>query len=136
MNTQEIIKEVRKSKGPGIYRTTSYYNSTVPYSYNPGNNNGTSGMNPSFVSDDSFLKNLHIKNNQTIKGNNNFFSTNPVKIKNIEGHFINNTRSLKSCNDVNEKDYFNLGFRTNNSIKKVHVNFETRVGVDSRHIKR
>lgn len=138
MNTKEILREVRQSKGPGQYQTTNYYNSLVPYSYEPGNTNGTYGINPTNVADDSFLRNLHIKNNNTIKGNYNYMPQKQNKIDDVKGHLVNDTRDNKSCNDVFEKDYFKLGYRTNDGVKNVqkHINFDTRVGIDSRHSRR
>jgi len=138
MNTEAILKEVRQSKGPGKYQTTNYYDSLVPYSYDPGNNNGTYGINPRNIADDSFLRNLHIKNNKTIKGNYNYMYQKQSKVDDVKGHIVTDTRNNKSCNDVFEKDYFKLGYRTNEGVKDVqkHINFDTRVGLDSRHSRR
>ena len=138
MNTEEILREERQSKRAGQYQTTNYYNPVVPYSYDPGNMKGTYGINPSNVTDDSFLKNLHIKNNKTIKGTYNYMYQNQPKIENVQGHMVNVTRKHKSCNNVFEKDYFRLGYMTNDGVKDAqkHINFDTRVGIDSRHSKR
>ncbi len=138
MNTDEILREERQSKKPGQYQITNYYQSMVPYSYDPGNNKGTYGINPSNITDDSFLRNLHIKNNHTIKGNYNYMSQKQPNVGNVKGHIVNDTRKNKSCNEVFEKDYFKLGYRTNDGVKDVqnHINFDTRIGIDSRHSKR
>lgn len=138
MNTDEILKEVRQSKKPGQYQTTNYYKSDIPYSYAPGNNKGTYGINPGNITEDSFLRNLHIRNNQTIKGNYNYMPQKQQNVENVKGHIVKDTRTNKSCNDVFEKDYFKLGYRTNKGVKDVqkHINFDTRIGIDSRHSKR
>jgi hypothetical protein len=138
MNTDAILKDIARSKGPGKYQTTNYYNTSVGYSYNPGNNGYTSGINPSNVSDDTFLRNINIKNNKTINGNTNYMQQQTAKAQNYEGNLVNITRDSKSCNNVFEKDYFNMGFRTNEAVvdAQKHINFDTRLGIDSRHTRR
>lgn len=134
MNTEEIIKEVRQSKGPGYYQLSQYYNTATTNCLNPGNNAYTNGLNPNLVDDDSFLKNINKKFNRTIKGNDNFMSKKDYKLNYAECFETNDTRNRKSCNDVLEKDYFNLGFRTD--IRNDKVMFGNGIGIDSRHIKR
>lgn len=136
MNTKEILKEEKQSKGPGMYQTTSYYTNFAPYSYMP--NKGTSGLNPDKIADDTFLKGINLKNNRTIRGNANVMQPRIENISYTEGHVVVDTRTNKSCNDVFEKDYFKLGYRTNNAVvdAQKHINFDTRVGIDSRHTKR
>lgn len=138
MNTEAILKDIARSKGPGKYQTTNYYDKSASYSYNPGNNGYTSGINPMNVSDDTFLRNIHIKNNKTIKGNTNYMQQTTSNVKNYEGNIINITRESKSCNDVFQKDYFKMGFRTNEAVvdAQKHINFDTRLGIDSRHVRR
>jgi hypothetical protein len=136
MNTNEILREEKQNKAPGTYQITNYYSTYTPYSYNPGNNNGTLGLNPNKISDDSFLKNLQIKNNKTIKGNNNYIYQKQDKIDYVDAHIINDTRNKKSCNDINEMDYFKLGYRTNDALKNAKNMASFYIGIDSRHSKR
>lgn len=136
MNTNEILREEKQSRAPGSYQTANYYGTYTPYSYNPGNNGGTSGLNPSKIADDSFLKNLHIKNSNTISKNNNFIYQKQDKIEYVDAHIINDTRNKKSCNDVNEMDYFKLGYRTNDALKGASNPASFYIGIDSRHVKR
>jgi hypothetical protein len=138
MNTDEILKDIKRSKGPGLYQTTNYYSPSVSYSYNPGNNGSTFGLDASRIEDDTFLRNIHIKNNKTIRGNTNYmYRKNPV-VEPVIGNLVNDTRETKSCNDTFEKDYFKMGYRTNAGVldAQAHIDFDTRLGIDSRHSRR
>lgn len=135
-----VLREIRQNKLAGKYQLANFYDNSTPYSYTAGNNNITfnGGINPQNISDDSYLKNLQIKNNKTIKGNDNFLNrpTKPVNL--ISGFQVNETRRRKSCNDINDKDYYLLGYRTNSAVIGIqnHINYDTRTGIDSRHVKR
>lgn len=128
---QEVLKQIKESKGPGEYMTTNFtpmnghgvFNSSVGYG-----NSYSGHVSKLNVDSDSFLKNLHIRNSKSIVYN-------PIKEEiNFKPNFIS---TIPSSTDTRVKKIQNdtfgiLSYQQNvNQVLPNKVNY--KIGMDSRH---
>lgn len=137
MNTIDINKQVliqiNESKSAGNYSTRSFYDNSFGIINNAGYNNNTfnGGINPMFIGDDSFLKNLNVKNSKATGKMNNPL---PVYKPNIDvkvGIVSNNTRTNRACNTSLDFDYTKSHFNPHLVDPQQFINYN--MGIDSRH---
>lgn len=130
---KQVLRQINESKSAGNYSTRSFHDNSFNFVNNAGFNNNTfnGGINPAFIGDDSFLKNLNIKNSKAFGKMNNPLPAYTPEIDIKFGIVSNGTRTNKSCNGTFDFDYTKSHFNPNIIDPQQFINYN--IGIDSRH---
>lgn len=126
MNTENLVKlqEYSDTKA-GMYQISNYYADTAIHYNSAAGSNWVGKANELTIDDDSYLRNIGIKNSRTVVGNDNFLnrmSRLTTAVYAGEGVF---TKNIRSENDKNERPV----------MRSLPIDIPKRnLGIDSRHL--